>query len=292
MTASEVVAALETDGLVRDADLLLQYMRYRGLDRGIQAGRYQLNGGQSLRQIAETLQSASAQATQVTVVEGWRREQIAGALAASDLRMDPQAFLNASQNLPPGADAGGLSPGDSLEGYLFPDTYLYEPGTTPDEAVRAMIEDFDQRVTPDLRAAFDVRGLSLDQAVTLASIIEREAVVSEERPVIASVFLNRLAAGLNLDADPTIQYALGLQPDGSWWKTALTVDDLGFDSPYNTYLYPGLPPGPICSPGLDALRAVGFPAETNFLYFRAACDGSGRHLFAETYAEHLQNACP
>jgi UPF0755 protein len=292
MSASEVVAALQAGGLVRDPALLLQYLRYRGLDRGIQAGRYQLRGGQSLRQIAEALQSATAQTTQVTVVEGWRREQIAQVLAASDLRLDPQAFLDASLSPPPGAGLEGLSPGSNLEGYLFPDTYLFEPGTTPEEAVKDMLDDFNQRVTPELRSAFALRGLTLAQAVTLASIIEREAVVPEERPLIASVFFNRLSAGLNLDADPTVQYALGQQPDGSWWKTGLTVDDLELDSPYNTYLYSGLPPGPICNPGLDSLRAVAYPAETNYLYFRAACDGSGKHLFAENYEQHLQNACP
>jgi len=104
--------------------------------------------------------------------------------------------------------------------------------------------------------------------------------------------LNRLSQGLKLDADPTVQYAVGQQPDGSWWKTSLTSSDLSLDNPYNTYVYSGLPPGPICNPGLASLTAVAQPADTPFLYFRAACDGSGRHQFAETYEQHLQNACP
>ena len=292
MTASQVADVLQQDGLIRDGTLLTLYMRYRGLDRGVQAGSYNLNGGMSVRQIAEALQSAAAQAVHLTVPEGWRREQIAAALAQTELDIPAGSFLRASQTWPSGY--AQLAAGEevaNLEGFLFPDTYLLDPGSSADQVVAAMVEDFDQRVTPDLRAAFKQQGLSLVQAVTLASIVEREAVVPDERPKIASVFLNRLQQGLNLDADPTVQYALGLQSDGSWWKTGLTADDLAFDSPYNTYLYPGLPPGPICNPGLASLQAVAHPADTPYLYFRAACDGSGRHLFAQTYEQHLANAC-
>ena len=127
----------------------------------------------------------------------------------------------------------------------------------------------------------------------LASIVEREAVVEDEMPLIASVFMNRLANDMNLAADPTIQYALGFNRDqGTWWTNPLSLDDLKLPSSYNTYENPGLPPGPICSPGLAALQAVAAPAQTPFLYFRADCDGSGRHLFAESFQEHLDNACP
>jgi len=124
----------------------------------------------------------------------------------------------------------------------------------------------------------------------LASIIEREAVQASERPLIASVFLNRLALGIPLQADPTVQYPLG-RPD-AWWKAPLSIEDLQVDSPYNTYLHQGLPPGPIASPGLASLESVAAPVETSYLFFRAACDGSGRHLFATTFEEHLANACP
>jgi UPF0755 protein len=127
----------------------------------------------------------------------------------------------------------------------------------------------------------------------LASIVERESIDASEMPLIASVFLNRLAIGMNLDADSTAQYALGYnEGQNTWWTNPLGASDLQVESPYNTYRFPGLPPGPIANPGLNALRAVAFPAQTPYYYFRAACDGSGKHLFAETYAEHLQNACP
>jgi UPF0755 protein len=293
MTASEVVDSLVAQGIVQDGQLLRLYLRYRGLDRGVQAGRYQLDGSMSLRQIAAALQSASAQTTQVTIPEGWRREQIAAALGESGLDISSDTFMRATQLTPNGYSFSSQVPaGGSLEGFLFPDTYLFEPGTNTVDAVQAMLENFDKRVTPEIRSGFAAQGLTLYQAVSLASIVEREAVVPDERPEIASVFLNRLAQGLKLDADPTVQYALGMQPDGSWWKTTLTAADLTLDDPYNTYVYTGLPPGPICNPGLASLEAVAHPDTTPYLYFRAACDGSGRHLFAETYEQHLQNACP
>ncbi len=214
-------------------------------------------------------------------------------MAASELAISSDTFLRTTQLTPNGFSFSSQIPaGGTVEGFLFPDTYLFEPGTNPVEAAQAMLVNFDKRVTPEMRSGFGAQGLSLYQAVTLASIVEREAVLPDERPKIASVFLNRLSQGLNLDADPTIQYALGLQPDGSWWKTALTSSDLSLDNPYNTYVYSGLPPGPICNPGLASLQAVAHPADTPFFYFRAACDGSGRHQFAKTYEQHLQNACP
>jgi UPF0755 protein len=155
------------------------------------------------------------------------------------------------------------------------------------------LSNFSIKVDFAMREGFQHQGLSLYQAVTLASIVQREAVVEDEMPLIASVFLNRLADGIKLDSDPTVQYALGyISRQKSWWKNPLTLDDLQVDSPYNTYRNPGLPPGPIANPSLNALLAVAFPAQTPYYYFRAACDGSGRHAFAKTFAEHQANACP
>ncbi|NMB90632.1 MAG: endolytic transglycosylase MltG, partial [Chloroflexi bacterium] len=152
--------------------------------------------------------------------------------------------------------------------------------------------EFDRQVIPGLQEQFRLNGLDLSQAVTLASIVERESVVDDEKPLIASVFLNRLNNGMKLDSDPTVQYAIGYREDQlSWWTNPLTAADLNVNSPYNTYLNPGLPPGPISNPGLEALRAVAYPAQTPYFYFRALCDNSGRHVFSATYAEHLQNAC-
>jgi UPF0755 protein len=135
-------------------------------------------------------------------------------------------------------------------------------------------------------------GLSLYQAVTLASIIEKEAVIPEEGPMIASVFYNRLAVGMKLESDPTVQYAIGyVNETKTWWKNPLTANDLMVQSVYNTYQNPGLPHAPISNPGYSALYSVAFPETTNYYYFRAACDNSGKHVFSETFQEHLQNSC-
>ncbi len=147
-------------------------------------------------------------------------------------------------------------------------------------------------LTPDLVNGFDKQGLTVYQAVTLASIVQREAVHDEESSLIASVYLNRLKIGMKLDADPTVQYALGFNSlQNTWWTNPLSADDLQFNSPYNTYIYTDLPPTPISNPGLTALNAVAYPAETSYYYFRAKCDGSGFHIFAETFEEHLANGC-
>ena len=292
-TAQEVVAQLEQGGLLNKPQLLINYLRYRGLDRGIEAGSYLLRGNMSLQQIAQELQSATPMQDLFTVPEGWRSAQIVQALdqqASSALAME---FGQASSGRPDGYSFSSELPSEGgLEGFLFPDTYQLRPETTGVELATMMLDNFERRVTSDIRAGFEAQGLSLYQAVTLASIVEREAAVAEERPRIASVFLNRLNLGMKLDADPTIQYALGQQPDGTWWKRGLTAADLELNSPYNTYLVPGLPPTPIANPGLDSLRAVAFPESTDYLYFRAACDGSGEHRFARTFEEHVANACP
>jgi UPF0755 protein len=291
-TAASVVERLQGAGIVRDGYLLRTYLRYRGLDTGVQAGHYALGGAMTVRQIAEALQSAADMEIVFVVREGWRREEIAAAAPAAGLAFSAEEFLAATVSaagLPVEADVPAEA---SLEGYLFPDTYRLSPEATAADLSRAMVDNFNRRVDETLRAAFSARGLSLHQAITLASVVEREAAVPDERPLIASVFLNRLAAGMSLEADPTVQYALGLQPDGSWWKSPLSLEDLSLDSPYNTYRVSGLPPGPIAAPGLSSLRAVASPAETSYLYFRAMCDGSGRHAFAATFEEHLQNACP
>jgi UPF0755 protein len=144
-----------------------------------------------------------------------------------------------------------------------------------------------------LREGFTRQGLSVYQAVTVASIVEREAVQADEAPLIASVYLNRLKIGMKLDADPTVQYALGYNPvQQTWWTNPLAADDLQYVSTYNTYLNDGLPPTPIDNPGLNSLQAVASPADTAYYYFSARCDGSGYHNFAGTFEEHLQNLCP
>lgn len=291
-SAKEVVDQLHQAGLVEDPGLMTDYLRYRGLDRGIEAGFLYLSGRMTPRQIALALQSASPNEMMLTVPEGWRAAQIAFELSTVNSGIDADAFLTAAAGRPTNYTFSDQLPTDGgLEGFLFPDTYRIDPDMSAVELVITMLDNFERRVTPEMRHGFDEQGLTEYQAVTLASIVEREAIIPEERPQIASVFLNRLALGMKLDADPTIQYALGQQADGSWWKYPLTAADLELDSPYNTYLATGLPPTPISNPGLASLQAVAEPDQTPYLYFRAACDGSGRHRFAVTFEEHVANAC-
>lgn len=271
---------LEEQGLIRDAAAFQAYLIYAGLDTLLQAGDYTLSPAEDARQIARQLLDPTPGAAQLVILPGWRLEEVAAALPASGLSLAPEAFIAAAR-------ARGM------EGYLFPGSYTLPRGIPADELLDELKAAFDQAVSDEMRRAYEHQGLTLHQAVTLASIVQREAVVEDEMPLIASVFLNRLNAGMKLDADPTVQYARGYnEQQQTWWTNPLSAADLQINSPYNTYRYAGLPPGPIASPGLNALRAVAFPAQTPYYYFRAACDGSGRHQFAETFAEHTANACP
>ena len=286
-----VAARLEQAGLIRDATAFRNYLIYGGLDTGIQAGQYTLSPALSPMQIAERLQDATPSQIKFVILPGWRMEEVAASLPTSGLNISPDEFLAAARD--PRANLDFLPSGASAEGLLFPDEYTLPRAIQADQLVSLLISHFSLAVTPEMGDGFTRQGLDEYQAVTLASIVQREAVQDDEQPIIASVFLNRLAAGMSLGADPTIQYALGFDAvSGSWWKSPLSLDDLAIDSPYNTYKHNGLPPGPISNPSLSALRAVAAPAKTAYLYFRARCDGSGRHAFAETFDEQLQNACP
>ena len=178
--------------------------------------------------------------------------------------------------------------GAGLEGFLFPDTYEIAATATPSQVVNLLLSTFDQRVTPAMRQQAAARQRTLFQVVTVASLVEREAQVAGERPVIASVYLNRISQNMALEADSTVQYALGYDAKSkTWWRT-LELDDLRKPvGAYSTYLNRGLPPGPICSPGLASIRAVLEPATTDYLYYYAKGDGS--HAFARTFEEHQEN---
>jgi UPF0755 protein len=180
----------------------------------------------------------------------------------------------------------------TLEGYLFPETYDFDSQTSPVVLVERLLRQFERRFGEDLRRRAAERGLSIHQAVTIASLVEREAANPAERPLVAAVYHNRLAAGMKLDADPTVQYAvanldLNQALRYGFWKRDLSSEDLQVNSPFNTYRVPGLPPGPICSPGLASLQATVEPAKVGYLYFVARGDGS--HAFADTLAEHNAN---
>jgi UPF0755 protein len=162
-----------------------------------------------------------------------------------------------------------------------------------EDFILMLVNQFDENLTNKIENGFAKQGLSLYEGVTLASIVQKEAIVDSEKAAIAGVFINRISASMRLETDPTVQYALGYsEKDKTWWKVPLSFDDLAVNSPYNTYQVDGLPPTPICNPGIDALRAVANPEQHGYYYFRAACDNSGLHLFATSLDEHIQNACP
>lgn len=285
-----IAIRLEEVGLIRSTAAFRAYLVYTGLDTSIQAGNYTLSPALSIVDIARELQDATPEQVTFVILPGWRMEEVAASLSTSGLSITPDEFLSAARSAPPGLDF--LPASVSTEGFLYPDTYVLPRGTTAETLVREFLRNFSLHLTTDLREGFARQSLDVYQAVTLASIVQREGVVPDERAQIASVFLNRLREGIKLDSDPTVQYALGYNAaQGIWWTNPLTTADLQFDSPYNTYLYSGLPPGPIANPSLSSLRAVAFPAETPYYYFRARCDGSGLHTFAVTYEEHLQNGC-
>jgi len=294
-TAAQIADRLEQEGLITDADLFRLYIRHEGIDARLEAGEFELSPGMTIPEIAQALLQARAREVVVTIPEGLRAEEVAELLEQAEVT-DGDAFLALVRS--GDLSSVGLSgydfltdrpEGASLEGYLFPDTYRFPVNAQPAEILRIFLDNFDRRVTPELRQEAAARGLSLYTVLTLASIVERETALPEERPIVASVYFNRLAKGMHLNADPTVQYAMGYQPDtGQWWKSPVTLEEYrSVISPYNTYLNPGLPPGPICSPGLSAIEAVIRPADTDYLYFVAT--GDGGHVFARTLEEHQAN---
>ena len=242
-------------------------------------------------QIAQKLQDATPTQVKFIILPGWRLEEIAAIMPTSGLHITPDQFIQAAQT--PSASYDFLPSGASAEGFLFPGQYILPRSIEVDQLVQLFINNASLALSSDMQAGFKRQNLTVYQAVTLASIVQREAIVPEEQPTIASVFLNRLAAGMPLETDPTIQYALGYNPGlKTWWKVPLSSDDLAVSSPYNTYQNRGLPPGPISNPSLSALQAVANPAQTPYYYFRARCDNSSLHSFSETYQQHLENGCP
>ncbi len=296
-TANDIGFNLTAQGLITDADLFRNYVRFYGMDAKLQAGTYLLSKTQTIPQIAQALTNAGTNSVTVQVIEGWRTEQIAAAIDANPtLSFSGADFLAlAGKGAQPPADfarAVGLPSGASLEGFLFPDTYSLPLDATANDLLTAMLNRFDTKVTAQMRTDAVRQGLTVYQAITLASIVEREAVIAEERPLIAGVYLNRLRKPMNLDADPTIQYALGnTRTAGTWWPNLTQEDYRSVQSLYNTYLHPGLPPTPIANPGLSSITAAINPQASNYFYFRASCANDGHHKFAVTFAEQQANGC-
>ncbi len=294
---------LAAAGLIADARLFEAYVRVNRLSARLEAGTFVLSPTMTLREIVQVLQEARAESIRVTIPEGWRVEQVGDYLAEAELFSAAELASFREQTI--SGQLVTLSPADfpfladrpagaSLEGYLFPDTYFIPAtDTTAADLLQRQLTTFAERVLPLYEAARQAgtTPYTLHEVLTIASIVEREAVVPTERPAIAGVYLNRLANGIRLEADPTVQYAMGYQSAADqWWKTPVFLEEYSsVESPYNTYLNAGIPPGPIASPGLSSIEAVLTPAEHNYLFFVALPDGSGAHVFAETFEEHSVN---
>jgi UPF0755 protein len=286
-TVDEVAKNLEDQGLIQSATYFKLRIRLSNADANLKAGRFTLHQGMSVDQIIRALTtSENVEVVQVRFQEGWRTEQFADRLVQLGLISNTDEFMNAIKNGQWNYKFLSSRPsGATLEGFLFPDTYEFRAGGSTEDIINTLLQTFDQKVPSNVRAKADALGYNFYQVMTIASIVEREAVVAEERPIIASVYYNRLKEGMPLQADPTVQYAVG--HPGDWWPD-ITQADIDKDNSYNTYLRPGLP-GPICNPSLASIEAALNPAQTDYLYFVAKGDGSGAHAFSKTYAEHQEN---
>ncbi len=294
--ASAIGKRLQGSGVIQSATSFERLAKLTGAERSLAAGEYEFVPGTSVLDALSRIRQGLTAARVVGVPEGMRLEEIAalmekrGVVKAADFL----AAANALATTGSGIDADLLASrpkSSTLEGYLYPATYSFSRNITANEAVLQMVKALSDRFTPDLRDEAKAQGLTVHQVLTLASIVDREVVLPEERPLIASVYRNRLKQDMPLQADPTVQYAIAARPGSivefGYWKKVLSKQDLQFDSSYNTYVKKGLPPGPISSPGIDSILAVIRPANTTYLYFVARNDGS--HAFASTFEEHQKN---
>lgn len=276
-TFRQVVDTLVARDVVRRPLMFRAYARLKGLDRSVRAGTYSLSQGGAFGELMRDLTEGRVETYPHTIPEGLTLPNVAARLTEAT-GQDSAQILRVLEG-----DSLHLEwgvPGPGLEGYLFPDTYRFAEGVTVEDVVSAMVARYRSYWTPERRARLEQSGMSEREAVTLASIIQAEARQVSEMPTISSVYHNRLRIGMLLQADPTVLYALG----GPRPRLLFAAIDSVADSPYNTYTQPGLPPGPICAPGAEALDAALEPIESDFLYFVARPDGS--HIFTRSLAEH------
>ncbi|HEY8529088.1 MAG TPA: endolytic transglycosylase MltG [Paenibacillaceae bacterium] len=295
MRAQQVAELLEQHGLIRDAWLFGAWLKWKGEGSRFQAGIYEFVPGTSREEIVRKLnvgETVAPATFRFTIPEGLTIRQMADRLEKAGA-VSADEFLRAARDLSRfaefewvraiPADAGIIEP---LEGYLFPETYEMRTGSTAEDIIRRMLAELDRKLgslPEDWMETMEERGLTLHELLTIASLIEREVAVDKERPLVSSVIANRLEKGMPLQIDATIQYVLD-EP-----KERLLEEDLKVESPYNTYLNKGLPPGPIAAPGLKSIEAALYPADTDYLYYVTKKDGSGEHLFASTLSQHNRN---
>jgi UPF0755 protein len=282
-TAGQIAKRLEQEGVIRSA-LAFAFVLYETeRENALQSGTYTVSAALTPRDLAKLFEKAAGEQVVLRIIDGWRLTEVATAVNKAFPTITKEAFTAAAvvgdrKN----TVLAGLDPQSPLEGFLFPDTYFMRPDITAPQIVDVLLDTFERKVGATLRSAAAQRKVAIYDIVKLASIVEREARDRSESATIAGVYSNRLEIGMKLDADPTIQYALGE------WRE-LSLDDLKLDSPYNTYLYAALPPTPIANPGAAALEGAARPADVPYFYFVAKSDGTGGHAFSVTLEEHEAN---
>lgn len=266
---TSIINRLSREGLIRNKLVFYLLVKKLGIEKKIQAGDFRLSPSMSAEEIAKNLTHGTLDLW-VTIIEGLRKEEIA-------------QIINQNFNIPEVEFIKFVK-----EGYLFPDTYLIPKNADLEMILKIFESNFNQKINENIRKEIKNKGLTLDEVLTIASLVEREAKYSEDRPLVASVIFNRLNSNMKLDIDATVQYALGYQiKEKTWWKRNLTKQDLEIVSPYNTYKVVGLPPTPIANPGLDSIKAVINAPKTDYYYYIS--DKSGRLHFAKTLEEHNEN---
>lgn len=268
---SSIAQNLENERLIRNRLVFYLLIKFKGIEKKIQAGDFRLSRAMSAEEIAEELTHGTLDVW-VTVIEGMRVEEIA-VILSRELQIPESIFVNTAK---------------AKEGYLFPDTYLIPKGATSKQIVAILRNNFDKRVDEDIVGEIRKQGLSLEEGVVLASLLEREAQSYEDKRMVAGILLNRLRIDMPLQVDASVQYVLGYSDaEKSWWRKNINARNLRVDSLYNTYLYPGLPPGPIANPGLDSLQAIADARKSNYLYYLT--DKNGVMHYAETLEKHNAN---
>ena len=280
MATSQIAAILENKGLIKSAKLFAIEVKTKGYENSLQAGQYEIISGMSDKEILDKLVKGDVKREKITIPEGYGVKQIASLLDEKNI-VKKETFLTAAKNFTP---YSYMETDDTLveyktEGFLFPSTYFIYPGMNEKDILTMMVKEFDRQLTPEIRKKIEEKGRTIREFITFASLVEKEAAVEEDRPYIAKAFIKRLDIHMPLQSCATIQYILGYP------KPELTIADTQIESPYNTYLNYGLPPGPIANPGLASMKAVLNPADEDYLFF--VVQKNGKHIFSKTYSEHL-----
>jgi UPF0755 protein len=269
-SVDEIVKSLDKENLIRSKTIFYLILKQTGIDKNVQAGEFRLSPSMTAMEIAQNLTKGTMD-TQITIIEGLRKEEIAQ-IFSKELDIPVIEFVKTAK-----------------EGYLFPDTYFFQKNADVSTVLEILQNNFDSKFTPELKANMTAKKLTLNQVITIASLVEKEARLDPDRKIVASIIYKRYKEDWNLQIDATVQYAIGYQTrEKTWWKRDLSMEDLSIDSPYNTYKRTGLPPGPICNPGISSIiAAINADASTPYWYYIS--DKTGKMHYAKTLDEHDAN---